>query len=529
MPRRVSAKRCGASCQTSVADSPARSAARSRANAARRAAARGGGKPSIRQGSGGSPDTVTAITAAFAPGTADTAAPSAMAARASRKPGSDTSATRPPARSRASTPGIAASSLCSWSACSFASIASAASSRRVVLVSSHSTTSARASASRARTVMSPRLPIGVETSTSRPTVAPDSCAAGSSPGGGTSVMLRFAWASVCLSLALAACVAAPYPPPVAGGPAPPPVAAPVRHVAILAPLTGPRSDLGAALVNGAQLALDVPGAPVLDVRDTFGTPEGAAGAARAAVAAGDILILGPLTAAETAAVAPIAQPAGIPVLAFTNDSAQSRPGVWTMGVTPGQQVRRLVRLLADRGKVHIAGLLPHNDFGRAMETGLSDATIEFRLPPPSLREYAPDPGSIAAALAELASHTAPPVPAAGAAATVQPPPPPAPPSAPGAPAVFAYDALLLADTGPGLAMVADALPAAGVQASTQIVGPALWGSPSSGASRLAGAWYAAGDPSLRAAYEAHYQQKYGSPAPAISDLAYDSAGIARAA
>src|SRR5208283_4655305 len=97
-------------------------------------------------------------------------------------------------------------------------------------------------------------------------------------------MLRFAWASVCLSLALAACVAAPYPPPVAGGPAPPPVAAPVRHVAILAP----RTDLGAALVNGAQLALDVPGAPVLDVRDTFGTPEGAAGAARAAVAAGDI-------------------------------------------------------------------------------------------------------------------------------------------------------------------------------------------------------------------------------------------------
>jgi branched-chain amino acid transport system substrate-binding protein len=320
-------------------------------------------------------------------------------------------------------------------------------------------------------------------------------------------MLRFACASLGISLALAACVAPPPPPPpLAVAPAP---GLPAKHIAILAPLTGPRSDLGAALVNGAHLALDVPGAPVLDVRDTFGTPEGAAAAARAAIASGDVAILGPLTAAETAAVAAITQPAGIPVLAFTNDSAQSRRGVWTMGVTPSQQVRRLVQLLRDRGKVHIAGLLPHSNFGHAMEAGLSDATIEFRLPPPSLREYAPDSGSIAAALAGLASQTAPP--------------------SPGAPAAVSYDALLLADIGPGLAMVADALPAAGVPDSVQIVGPALWGSPVSGASRLAGAWYAAADPSLRARYEDAYRQKYGSPPPAISDLAYDAAGIARVA
>ncbi len=54
------------------------------------------------------------------------------------------------------------------------------------------------------------------------------------------------------------------------------------------------------------------------------------------------MILGPVTSTETALVAPIAQRAGVPVLAFTNDQTVSQPGVWTLGITPGQQVRRLV-------------------------------------------------------------------------------------------------------------------------------------------------------------------------------------------
>ena len=72
---------------------------------------------------------------------------------------------RLPSRSRASTAGMAASSLCSCSGCSFTFAPIALSSLAVWRVSSQRIRSAASSVSRARSVRSPRLPIGVETST----------------------------------------------------------------------------------------------------------------------------------------------------------------------------------------------------------------------------------------------------------------------------------------------------------------------------------------------------------------------------
>ena len=139
-----------------------------------------------------------------------------------------------------------------------------------------------------------------------------------------------------------------------------------QRVAILLPLSGPRADIGQAMLHAAQLALDGPGAPPLDVKDTGGTPDGAAAAAQAAIAEGAGLILGPLTSPETAAVAPVARAANVAVLAFTNDPSQAQPGVWTLGITPGQQVRRLVAAAQAQGKSQFAALLPDTDFGHAM-------------------------------------------------------------------------------------------------------------------------------------------------------------------
>src|ERR1700733_2340637 len=53
--------------------------------------------------------------------------------------------------------------------------------------------------------------------------------------------------------------------------APTPPAGP-PHVALLLPLTGPRGDLGAAMLKAAQMALSVPGGPMADIRDTAGDP-----------------------------------------------------------------------------------------------------------------------------------------------------------------------------------------------------------------------------------------------------------------
>ena len=59
-----------------------------------------------------------------------------------------------------------------------------------------------------------------------------------------------------------------------------------QRVAILLPLSGPRAEIGQSMLHAAQLAFDGPGAGSLDARDTGGTPEGAAAAARSAIDAG---------------------------------------------------------------------------------------------------------------------------------------------------------------------------------------------------------------------------------------------------
>jgi len=185
---------------------------------------------------------------------------------------------------------------------------------------------------------------------------------------------------------------------------PEPLSASRQRVAILLPLTGPRADIGQAMLQAAELALPQPGSPPLDPRDTGGTPAGAAAAARSAIQEGAGLLLGPLTSAETAAVAPVAQAAGVVVLAFTNDPAQAQPGVWTLGITPGQQVRRLVAAAQGQGRSQFAALLPDSDFGRAMGSALTQAAASAGLPSPVVRFHAPGMAAINVAARDLSGY-----------------------------------------------------------------------------------------------------------------------------
>jgi branched-chain amino acid transport system substrate-binding protein len=305
-----------------------------------------------------------------------------------------------------------------------------------------------------------------------------------------------------------------------------------QKVAILLPLTGPLADRGRDLLQAAQLATQNGAGPMLDVMDTGGTPAGAAAAAQSAITAGDSLILGPLTSAETASVAPVARGANIPVLAYTNDSSQSQPGVWILGITPAQQIRRLMAAAQAQGKTQFAALLPGTDFGRAMAAGLTKAVEASGLPPATIRMHSPGMASINAAAKDLSDYVNRRGPidakikAARALSTSQgrqeaqalartpiPPPP--------------FNALLLADTGEALQEITAVLPYYDVDRSmVQIIGPALWASPTSGSGAVSGAWYAAPDTSTRANLEQDYTAKYGSPPPPLADLAFDSASIA---
>ncbi len=306
-----------------------------------------------------------------------------------------------------------------------------------------------------------------------------------------------------------------------------------RGAALLLPLTGPRADLGQVLLQAAQLSLQDNRGPLLDALDTGGTPAGAATAAQTAVAKGDSIILGPLTSAETASAATVARGAGIPMLAFTNDASQSQPGVWPLGITSDQQIRRLVVAAQAQGKTQFAALLPDSDFGRAMATALTNATALAGLPPPNIRMHGPGMAAITAAARDLsgyANRRGPidaKVKAARALGTSDgrreaqelvktPIPPPS------------FNVLLLADTGDNLQEIAAILPYYDIDRSAvQIIGPALWADPASASGAVPGAWYAAPDNATRADLQREYTAKYGSPPSPLADLAFDAASVAK--
>ena len=324
-------------------------------------------------------------------------------------------------------------------------------------------------------------------------------------------------------------------PPLAGGPA----GKSTGPVALLLPLSGQMAPIGQVLQNAAKLAYTGNSGPPLDIRDTGGTPAGAAAAAQAALAAGDGLILGPLTSGEARAVQPLAQAAGVNDLAFTNDGTLAAPGFWPMGITPTQQVHRIVQAAQQAGRTQVAALLPDTQFGHSLGDALQSETVALGEPAPQITFYEPDFGSLTQAVRDMSGFAGrggavdDQIKAAQALntdagrATVQqlqhqqiPPP--------------SFNALFLGATSvDSLAEVASLLPYYSVnQPQVQLLGPSLWGSIAGEMASnavLNGALFAAPDPQAAAAFNAKYQAVYGNMPPAIAEIAFDAAAIARLA
>ncbi|MEJ5141147.1 penicillin-binding protein activator [Gluconobacter albidus] len=325
-------------------------------------------------------------------------------------------------------------------------------------------------------------------------------------------------------------------------------AGPGAHdVGLILPLTGRNASYGTRMRDAAKLALAAKGSPALDVHDTNG-PGGTEQAVRDALARGDAILLGPLTATETAAAAPLAVNAGKPELAFTSDSTQARPGVWVMGLTPEQQVRRMLDAARATGRKTFAAFLPDNAFGHAMGDGLARACRDAGLRDPQIVFHTMDAQNIEDGLKSLsaidARQPAAPVVAeassgpsaidptgetapdsASSSGTAAAGPAPAVQPAPIAPPPF--DALVLADTGLELGRIITALQADHIDSSqVQIMGPALWKAFDGKLGALHGAWYAAPDAHDRLGYVAQYRALYKQAPSPVSDFAYDAAALA---
>jgi len=276
---------------------------------------------------------------------------------------------------------------------------------------------------------------------------------------------------------------------------------PRSRIALLLPLSGPQAPLGAAMEQAAELALFDRGNRNVDFlpMDTGGTTSGAAAAARRAVQEGARVIVGPLTAAETSAASAPARAARIPMLAFTNDAAQAGTGVWTLGVTPAQQVTRAMGAAQSQGARRFGLLAPDDGFGRALAAAMRQEANTWGLTDPVIVLHAPraNPATVAQDLASRAQG--------------------------------GLDAIMIGSTGATARAIAAALgPAGFAEPAPRILGHALWAQdPGMGQEpALVGALFAAPDPNSRARFDARYDGAFRSPAPRLAGVAYDAAGVA---
>ena len=300
----------------------------------------------------------------------------------------------------------------------------------------------------------------------------------------------------------------------------PPGAGPVK-VALLVPLSGANADLGKAMLEAAQLALFTTASEKLTLvpRDTAGTAQGAANAARSAISDGAQLILGPLLAAEVEAVKPVARDAKINVVAFSTATQLAGGNVFLMGFLPKQEVVREVAFARDKGLTRFAALAPNSQYGRLMADALREAASASGGSVVKIEYLDPKATDPAAAIKRLLSSGAA-APAGQGASTA-----PAPPSQPGD---VAFDALLVPAGGAQLKQIARQLKEAGLDPGrVRLLGSGLWDdSSTAGEPALEGGWFAASPPEPRREFESRFQTTYGHPAPRLASLAFDAAALA---
>ncbi len=276
-------------------------------------------------------------------------------------------------------------------------------------------------------------------------------------------------------------------------------------VALLLPFGkgGDAANVATALKQAAELALfDVQGGNIaLIPKDTFGTAQGAAAAAEAAVSEGAELILGPLYAAEVMAVAPVARAANIPVIAFSSDRKVAGNGVYLLSFLAGDDIARVVAYAAANGKAGFAAMVPQTPYGNLVEASFRAAVAKSGARVAAVERFPVDASLIADPVNRLktdfiANQKA------------------------GAP----IDALLIPGGQDVLPVVAPMLPYDAIdRKSVKLLGSGGWNYASIGQEAgLVGGWFAGPDPAAWLDFAGRYAKTYGTPPVRLASLSYDA-------
>jgi len=272
---------------------------------------------------------------------------------------------------------------------------------------------------------------------------------------------------------------------------------------------GEAGQIAAGLKQAAELALfDVQGANIaLIPKDSQGTAEGAATAARDALAAGAELIIGPLFAQEVQGVAPVAQKANVPVIAFSSDRTVAGNGVYLLSFLPNANVERVVAYAGANGRRSFAALVPETAFGTVIEKVFHTAVLKAGGRLVDIEHYAIDANRVADPVNRLKAA----IDQAKAAGNP-------------------VDALLLAGGQEALPILAPMLPYNAIDTKTvKLLGTGGWDYPSiTQEASLSGGWFAGTDPAGWKDFSARYAKSYGRQPVRLASLGYDAVTLALA-
>ncbi len=315
----------------------------------------------------------------------------------------------------------------------------------------------------------------------------------------------------------------------------PPVVEGAVRVALLVPMSGQAGAVGRALAEAAHLALvDAGNAEVVLLpRDTEGRPERAAELAREVLAEGAAVILGPLFAAEVAAVGAVARPAGVPVIGFSTDRTVAGDGVYLLGFSPEEQVSRVIRYAAGKGLAPMAALTPDTPYGNAVLAAFRRAAEEAGTPIDRVETYPAEATDLTATVKRLGDYDRRKAELARVKREL---------AAKGDDesklmlrrleradtyGEVDYKALLLAEGGAKLRSLAPLLPYYDIDPKeVRFLGTGLWDEPGLGTEpALIGGWYAASPPEMVEAFSRRFEQVYGRRPIRIASLGYDALAL----
>lgn len=275
-------------------------------------------------------------------------------------------------------------------------------------------------------------------------------------------------------------------------------------VALLLPLSkDPQTAVIAQdLKQSAELALAEFARPglTLVVKDTFGTPDGAAAAAREVLAAGVELIIGPLFSGEVAVVKAIAQPSRVPVVAFSTDRTVAGSGAYLLSFLAGAEIDRAIGYARQGGAQKFAALVPATPYGETVALAFQSAVAAHGGTPLMVERFPLEAVGMGSAVRRVGGKLDP------------------------------TSGLLVAGGQDVLPTLASIFPYNGISAKRhRLIGTGAWNYAGVGQlAALNGAIIAAPDPSGWSAYSGRFAKAFGRNPTRIAGLAYDAINLAGA-